>query len=525
MSRVVWFLFFCCFSPSMVIAQFGIYGPQETVGTGVNSAYYETNPVLSSDGKKLYFNRANHPNNIGGKSDAADIWYSNLLEDASWGPAINAGTPLNDADENILIGFMDKGRAMLVHHDTGFAFSYFVDGRWLKPTPFDIPFFTNKGPSKSASISYNGRYLVFSIESLGTYGVEDIYMTELLPDGNWAPLKNLGGTINTRFQEQTPFLAPDNKTLFFASNGHGGAGSFDLFMSERLDDSWRKWSEPKSLGPRVNSSGTEMTFNFLPDSEFAYMVSTQNSEGYSDIKRVKIASSTFLIDSTKVKREDIVELSPEQKQTLRAEELANMVTFKGKLLDRKSNLPLKGQIIFEADGGLAITAESNMDGTFNAKLPKDHIYELTVKSGNYFKIDTTFFVNDKFDEIKINPFYLEPLVVGNRIKLNNVLFYRSTEALVEGSEKELNLLAEMMRDNPSIVILLEGHTDNRGEFKLNLALSEKRVSVVKDYIISKGINASRIEGKGYGSTRPIAGNNSEANRKLNRRVEFEIIKN
>lgn len=508
-------------------AQFEVFTAQQNMGKEINSPYYEINPVMNADGTTLYFNRRYHPGNIGGVDDPADIWISRLQEDGTWSEAINAGEPLNDASENLLIGFMDDGKALLTHHKGGFAFSYYLNGQWLKPSPFNIPFFSNKGPEKWGSVSQNGRYMVFAIESFGTYGVEDIYVTQLRPDGSWSSLKNLGNVINTRFQEVTPMLAPDNRTLFFASNGHEGMGSFDIFKSERLDDTWRNWSKPENLGALINTDGADMSFSFQPDSEYAFMTSTIDSEGYSDIKRVRI-SSQFKIDTTKLERTEPVAIRtlPDPEEALQQELTPdNTVYYSGVILNRKDKSPIVGEVRFEGDGGLVIEAKSFIDGQFKVELPKDHVWEMTIDAINYFKVDSTFEISPAYDDQQINAFYLEPLTVGNKIKLSNVLFYRGSADLVEGSEKEIQLLAETMRKNPNIEIFLEGHTDNRGNFDLNLELSQQRVAVVQDMLVRMGVDASRIDGKGYGGTRPIASNDAERTRMLNRRVEFTVVKN
>ena len=118
---------------------------------------------------------------------------------------------------------------------------------------------------------------------------------------------------------------------------------------------------------------------------------------------------------------------------------------------------------------------------------------------------------------------LEPLVVGNTITLKHVLFERAKDAFLKGSESELDLLVQMMTDNPDIKIFLAGHTDNTGNSKASIELSQHRVDAVKKYLVEKGINSKRISGKGFGGTKPIASNATEETRKMNRRVEFSIV--
>jgi len=125
----------------------------------------------------------------------------------------------------------------------------------------------------------------------------------------------------------------------------------------------------------------------------------------------------------------------------------------------------------------------------------------------------------------IEEYLLTPLEVGTTITLNKVYFERSTAQLLDDSFSELNRVAEMMSENPGVKIELSGHTDNQGSSKLNLQLSQERVDIVKQYLTEHGIDGSRIRGKGYGGTKPVASNASEETRKLNRRVEFTILKN
>ena len=148
-------------------------------------------------------------------------------------------------------------------------------------------------------------------------------------------------------------------------------------------------------------------------------------------------------------------------------------------------------------------------------------------------VGATGFVNlsEKLDLQSIDPgnlemnFKLQPIEVGAVVNLKNVLFELGTVSLLQESYPELNGVVEFLKSNPKVEIVLEGHTDNRGDMKKNLALSQHRVDAIKSYLVSKGISARRIKGKGFGGTRPIATNNSEEARMLNRRVEFRILKN
>jgi OOP family OmpA-OmpF porin len=493
-------------------AQIDIYSKQATVGNKINSSSQELNCVISPDGKKMYFTRGFHPANIGGATDKGDIWVSELDSTGDWMDAINLGSPLNTDEDNRIIGFMDDGRAMLLQSEIGIAFSYNINAKWTKATQIEIPYFKLKSPHQSASISADGRYLLFGMETYGSYGVEDLYMCKLLPTGKWSSPKNLGHKINTPYQEQTPFIAADNKTLFYASNGRGGQGSYDIFMAERLDESWQNWSEPKNLGKKVNSKGQETSFVFSQDADFAYLISTQNSDGYGDIKRVKITPH-ITEDTTKYVRDVDAPVIVKKE----------FIDFKGKVFDKLTKEPIESvqlQIITEPDT-LKYTTISNSSGFFETAIQKGAEYEIKISAPKYLIYENILTQLELNSSSELS-YYLEPLKKGNTIALDHVLFHKGTANLVEGSEHQLEQVVQMMISNPDIYIFLKGHTDNQGKASINLQLSNSRVETVQKFLTSNGIKKKRVEGQGFGGLKPIASNASEETRKFNRRVEFTI---
>jgi len=494
-----------------IYGQIEIFSDQISLGSALNSQGDELNIVLSPDGGSIFFTRSNHPQNIGGLEDPGDIWVSNKMASGGWTAAQNIRS-INDSGNNRIIGFMDGGRAMLVHSEEGFGFSYNASGKWLKPTAFKIPYFKSLSDELSGSISADGRYLLFGMESFGSYGVEDIYMCRLKRDGNWTSPKNLGRSVNSSNQEITPFIAADNKTLFFASNGRGGEGSFDIFMSTRLDDTWQKWSEPVNLGDQVNTNGWERSFVFRADGELAYLASTQNSDGYGDLKKVKMKPDI----EPEIIEEDtaaVIDITEEKR----------IITFKGTVKDNLTKKSIVGAevTVTTEPANIQYQVLSNSDGGFNLNIEEGNSYVVKVKAFRYMSAENV--VEDAvLLQSDIQTYYLEPLIEGNTVTLDHVLFEQGKAILVQGSEKELDLVVEMMVYNPDITIFLSGHTDNRGQSALNIQLSEDRVVVVEDYLVSKGIDKKRVSGKGYGGTRPIASNANPESRKMNRRVEFTV---
>ncbi len=515
MIRLTFIISFIILSNLSSFAQFEIYSIQTSLGSKVNSPSQERNCVISPDGKKLYFTRVNHPANIGGKNDKGDVWVSELASSGEWTDAVNLGRPVNNEDENAIIGFMDDGKAMLLHSKLGMKFTYHKEGKWTRPVDIRIPYYKEKSSHVSGSISADGKTILFAMESFGTYGVEDLYVTQLKSSGKWTTPKNLGESVNTSYQERNPFIAADNKTLFFATNGRGGEGSFDIFMSERLDDTWQKWSKPMNLGKKVNTKGQEYSFTFKNEAHFAYLISTQNSDGYGDIKKVRItphitaATNSSVSDSTLTSE---VALSME-----------DFISIDGTIYNKKTKRPIansKFKIITEPDE-IVYDVETNASGKFSLMVLARDEYNITITADKFLKHEghlTSIELNES-NKIK---YYLSPLTKGSTIQLDHVLFVQGTAKLVGGSEKQLDLIVEMLKENPTIYIYLKGHTDNRGNAVKNLDLSTARMETVQSYLIANGIQRKRVQGQGYGGLKPIASNASEVTRKLNRRVEFTI---
>lgn len=488
----------------------------------VNSRYDEQNPVLSPDGKRLYFTRANDSLNIGGPRDKGDIWYSELGADGIWGVPVNIGEPINDDVHNSMLGFSPDGSIMFLNKERrmpgglvtndGIAYSVYSGGTWSKPARVSVDYFLNKSNQQSGSISADGSLMVLSLKAYASRGEEDIYISSYV-DGKWTQPKNLGSVINTERQEMTPYLSPDKKSLYFSSNGHGGKGGRDLFRSEREGDGWSDWSKPKNLGSEINSFGVEMSYYMDLRNEIAYYSSTQNSDGYGDIRVHDIAVVIEEIESEAVQFTELVE---------EAEEARKTILLSGAVTNAKTGEAISAAINITGTE-LNLNASTDSAAGFSVEIPLNTDSVLVnVKSPGYMSSSQTvsFAAGDQHVT-----FQLTPLEVGTTITLNKVYFTRGTAELLDESFVELGKVVDMMAENPEIKIELSGHTDNQGSSKLNLKLSQDRVEKVKMYLTEHGIESKRIKGKGYGGTRPVASNASETTRKLNRRVEIKILKN
>ncbi len=501
---------------SLIISNSVFAQTAESLGGNINSMYDESHPVLSDDGSTLFFTRSYHPENMGGKKDPGDIWFSTLDENGKWSKAINLGLPLNNHYYNAVLSITKDAETIYLQSiykpngkkpdSQGVSYASKSSFGWNFPAPLKIKYFTNKSDHQSLSISPDGKVMILSLESFGTYGAEDLYVCFKQEDGTWSDPKNLGTKINTQYQEMTPFISPDNKTLFFASNGLPGSTSRDIFKSVRQDDTWTNWSDPVRLS-NVNSTGVELSYFIPKKSNYAYFVTTQNSDGYGDIKKIKL-SPDELPKSIAIAEDPA--MADDQK-----------VSMICRVLNQKTNQQIAAQVFYRDNGTANYKkVNANAAGQFIFAANKGSNAEIRVKANGYLTLNEKFAFNENMEQ----DFSLTPLEVGTTIQMNNVLFKQGTEVILEESYEEIDRFVNLMEEYPQIEIELSGHTDNQGNSKLNLELSQKRAEKVMDYMVEQGVDASRIVGKGYGSSRPIASNQGEQTRRLNRRVEITILK-
>jgi len=485
----------------------------------LNSEYDEQNPILDSDNQIIYFTRSNHPKNAGGESDAGDIWYS-ILGPTGWSSPVRAAN-INSYDYN---GIIDVTKERLILHNhyatgsflktQGISIANKSQSGWSEPQNIRIPYFKNLGKYFGGSLSQDGKVLILSIESYGTVGAEDIYVC-FKSDDKWSEPQNIGRLINTPYQEFTPHIYKDS-LLYFSSNGHGGKGSADVFVSKRLDDTWLNWSTPENV-EQINTEGRELGYRQYEG--FAIYTSTINSDGYGDIKFYSPSNDQDTIFNQAIDTTVVVDIN----EVDVAELDENEILLYGEVTASNENEAFAPVVAVKTRGGKKIKAklDANMY-LVNLKSPENYV--VTVSAPGYITQQESIDLQSATAKKLQVDFNLQPIALGTRVNLKNVLFRQSKAEILSSSFDELNLVVEMMQQNPSMKIKLEGHTDNRGVAKHNLRLSKHRVEAVEDYLVSKGISSNRIKGKGYGGSKPIADNEDPEKRKLNRRVEFTIIK-
>lgn len=370
---------------------------------------------------------------------------------------------------------------------------------WSKPINLGYPINT-KGWESQPSLSADGRTLYFVSDRPGGIGSYDIWKSELGDDGNWQQPVNLGPDINTPFDEQSPFIHPDNKTLYFSSNGWVGMGNKDLFIS-RLDSN-KVWSKPENLGYPINTYGEESGLTINASGTKAFF-SSDNFNGYGGF--------------------DIY--SFDLPQNLRPTPV-NYV--KGVVFDEDSKDKLQALVdIIDLKSGKSIhlSYSDEVDGSFLASIPQGNEYSLNVSKDGYLFYSENFSL-EKYKPGK--PFLLEvplqKIAVGKKVVLKNIFFDTNKYDLKPESIAELQKLIDFLDENPKINIEIRGFTDDVGDDESNMVLSQNRSKAVYQYLINHQINPNRLAYKGFGENQPVADNKTAEGRANNRRTEFVITK-
>jgi OOP family OmpA-OmpF porin len=491
----------------------------------LNSPYDEQAPVLTPDGSELYFTVARHPLNVSGTNDLGDIWVSHLVGNKWSAPSLVHGT-INNSAYNAVLGFSSDGQKMFLYgHYTfdgehagsqGISVSRRTGVGWTTPHNEVVPAFQNKSVATGGHITPDKTIFVFSADTGGTYGKEDIYVS-LHVGTLWTEPKNLGAVINTENRELSPWLSADTKTLYFASSA-SSPDNFDVFSCERLDSTWTNWSPPKNLGAPINSNGRELFYSTFGNKIF--YTSTFESDGLSDIKEVKPTEVEVEPKKDSIRKKAPIE---EEEEVVLAVKPDNGLTkLFGKVTDSETGAAVAANIVFYGPNVVFILASEA--GNYEAELLPKSLYSVRVECQGYFgyvaKINLT---KQKLREFEID-IKLRPISIGLSVNLQSVLFKQGTFEMLPESNDELDMVVDFLKYNPTVEIELEGHTEDAGGEEANLKLSQERVDVVKKYITASGISAKRVKGIGYGGANPVATNRNEEGRRQNRRVEFKVVK-
>ena len=503
----------------------------ENLGKTVNTEFNEIAPIISPDGKTIYFSRISHPQNTNGTKGSQDIWFSELKNDR-WSPARRLPSPLNKEEYNSLYSITPDGNTLLikgaykagVYETRGFSLSKKTARGWSVPNKIDIPNYSkiSKGQFDCGYLSTDGKSLVMSFSENKNSKVDDLYVSFKQKNGTWTKPMNLGPEINTEeFTETTPFLAPDGVTLYFSSDRKGSQGSNDIYYSKRIDKSWKRWSRPVNLGPAINTDGYDAYYTVSAAGDYAYMVSFKDTEGKGDVVRYNLQPKPVPGDTAQT--QPVLPTSDP------------VVMISGKVIDSKTGKPIEATIIYETlpNGEEAGTATTNpLTGEYKIVLPYGQKYSMRAVAPNFIaegeSIDltdsTTAEKGKNYREIANKSLKLIPIEEGQIVRLNNIFFAFGKAALSNESFPELDRIAITMNENKNLSIEIGGHTDNIGGNEANLKLSQDRADAVREHLISKGLEPDRVASKGYGETMPVAKNDTPEGQQTNRRVEFKILK-
>jgi outer membrane protein OmpA-like peptidoglycan-associated protein/tetratricopeptide (TPR) repeat protein len=466
----------------------------KNLGTAINTGALEYFPYMTPDGKLLAFTRMDHNQEdlyIARKID------SGFAQAVSFGDVINTyeneGAEAMNADGSIL--FFTGCNKMDGFGSCDIYFSQKINNAWSQPTGIGKP--VNSGAWEAQpSFSSDGKALYFASNRKGGYGGKDIWVSFLDENMKWSEPANLGPNVNTMFDDQCPFIHADNQTLYFTSNGWPGIGDGDIFVSRKIDTGWTK---AENLGYPINTENNDNGMTVSYEGTTAFLSSSREGGlGGLDIYSFEL---------------------PEKMQPQK------ITYIKGIVRDAKTRQLLQANYsVVDLETQKEVYKGISSSGNFFVSIQANKNYALQVQKEKYLfysqNINLTEASKLKPYELEI---LLEPIATNNKIVLNNVFFDFDKSELNSESFVELNKVVELLQKNPTIKIEISGHTDNKGDDKYNLTLSQRRAESVVDYLAQKGIDKTRLTAKGYGETQPVAPNDTEENKAKNRRTEMKVL--
>ena len=532
-----------------------------------------------------YFFIQNHPENTYGKEGSADIWVTHKEENGEWAAPEHLKSPFNEHRSNQVFTVLPDGSLFIRggkgRDSKGFSIVS-SSGSWqeIKVKDYDD---MEKGRFNGAAISSDAKHMILYFTEVPKSIRSDLYVSNLQSDGSWSRPVKL--SITDKSDMFGPFIGPDDKTLYFASdrsdpNRQGGT---DIYKSTRLDDTWQKWSKPVNLGPPINTAAGDLYFSM--DANGNVFTSRANSRvdgGNLDLfvllpKDIRVKVSGTVFDektmqpigshvNIKPKGSDAIGMDTKMESGFETEipetsEVAVAASAKGYLpkdlsfpipllfndttividiylapvpkqlllsgtvFDSNTNEPLTSKVNIAFKGKFG--SYNNVDAT-NGKYQKDiddlGWYMLTASAEGYLNATDSILVESKEFTPVIKDLYLKKIEVGVTVRLKNIYFDFDKTTLKSESFIELDKVVDLLKSNPSVEIEISGHTDSKGADDYNERLSQGRSQSVVDYLISQGSESYRLSAHGYGESKPIDTNDTEEGRANNRRVEFTVLK-
>ncbi len=476
------------------------------LGKNINTADDEFINAISPDELYLYFT-GRDPNQSASQSSDRFFYTGRDNENSAWPASKPVPPPLNTMNNQGALSLTHDGKYLLFagcqwpggYGSCDIYAARIINEQFGEPLNLGNPVNSSAWDSQP-SLAPDGRTLYFSSTRQGGLGKSDIWKSYLKDDGEWSAPENLGFKINTVGSEMAPYLHPDGRTLYFSSDRHPGMGGIDLFMS-KMDENG-EWSDPVNLGYPINTPGDEINIIVNARGDAAYISAKlpEGTGGY-DIYQFELHPA----------------IRPESSSYI-----------KGVVADAKTGKKLSaGFLLINLITGLEVVQSFSDEktGEFLLCLPTSRDYALNVSKEGYL-FHSEHFSLSGYNEIS-KPFLLDialnPILPGEISIMRNTFFDTGKTDLKEESLVELGMILQFLNQNPSIKVEISGHTDNVGTESYNLNLSEQRAKAVVDYLRGQGIDAGRLQHKGYGYNQPVTSNETEEGRATNRRTEIKIL--
>lgn len=466
------------------------------LGDSVNSPFAEYYPsVTVTDSLLVFTRRGDH---------RREDFFQSTMRGHDFGKASLIDGDINLEEQKGAITVSQDGEWMLFtgrfnvggYGNFDLYLSYYTPQGWSEPQ--------NLGPAvntefweSSPSLSPDKSTLYFSSDRPGGYGGSDLYVSHRLPNGQWSPAENMGPEINSAGDDLAPFIHADNQSLYYTSNGLTGYGGSDLFLIRK--DSQGKWSKPENLGYPINTIENEGSLAVSADGLTAYYASDRSdSRGLLDLYKFEL-------------RPDI---RPNRTYYV-----------KGVITDRKTGkkLPSTVELINNETGTTLMKVQTDESGAYLVTLPLGKNYTFSVNRKGYLYFNELYELGSRMpDSVYRKDIALQPIELNASLTFRNIQFASNEFSLPADASIELEKLYQVLTDNAALRVEIGGHTDNIGQLADNLKLSANRAKAITDWLIRKGIAPERVTYKGYGDTRPIADNKTEAGRAINRRTTVTI---
>ncbi|MEZ4800416.1 MAG: OmpA family protein [Flavobacteriales bacterium] len=486
----------------------------KNLGPNINTEMNEYYPCITADENVLLFTRLVNDSRVRNgkqedffitKKDVSGNWI-NAQPIVEINTVQNEGAPSLSADGQTLIftacetadGSFGANRQGYGSCDLFFAMSN--GNGWGEARNLGPAINSNQWESQP-SFAADGKtmYFVRGKRSARGHTDQDIYYSYIMENGRWSEAKKVPGRVNTPFEEESVMIHPDGRTLYFSSNGHPGMGGLDIYKSQLQPNG--EWGLPENLGYPINTFANENSIQVTASGNVALFASERKG-GYGGL-------DLYSFDLYEGARPELV------------------TYVKGIITDKLSfkKLGAKVELIdLETEKVVAETYSGSVYGDYLICIPSGKDYALNVSKDGYLFHSENFSLKNY---TSMQPYSLDvalqKLKSGASIVLNNVFFETNKWDILPASKAELNKLAGLLNANPTTRVEISGHTDNVGNDESNMKLSQNRASAVVDYLVKMGIDASRLEAKGYGENQPIASNETEEGRAKNRRTEFKIL--